>query len=379
MDTRSFRISPQQIDPLSWYTRPLVPAALAAMMLLFSVGSVVITWQQLAEPGLDIVAILLIVAACLTVQFRTRPMRGAFRPVHAILPLGLMSVGLAVSTFANLHSVLSVQFWWAPVGVATVIGTLSPFSSPRAVIAYGAVFSVLTGLAGTIAFLVPAQVWPPLSVFVVASSSVVVATVAASVFSWSLVQRTRSLLSWAGAVVPDESAVQATAADHVERKTVARLGARVAPFLESVADAGEVTERDRALAGQLARRLRSDLVESANRSWLDAIPVSGRIFVVDPERRANHMNAAQRSALRGLVLAALSNPTTDAGSLFIELRGQADGSTAVALSLDLDLPEGRRSMMLAPYYLALQMTVGDVSWDPARELLRFEVPRTTKP
>jgi len=241
------------------------------------------------------------------------------------------------------------------------------------------VFSVLTGLAGTIAFLVPAQVWPPLSVFVVASSSVVVATVAASVFSWSLVQRTRSLLSWAGAVVPDESAVQATAADHVERKTVARLGARVAPFLESVADAGEVTERDRALAGQLARRLRSDLVESANRSWLDAIPVSGRIFVVDPERRANHMNAAQRSALRGLVLAALSNPTTDAGSLFIELRGQADGSTAVALSLDLDLPEGRRSMMLAPYYLALQMTVGDVSWDPARELLRFEVPRTTKP
>jgi hypothetical protein len=151
------------------------------------------------------------------------------------------------------------------------------------------------------------------------------------------------------------------------------LGARVAPFLEGLADTGVVTDADRALAGQLARRLRSDLVEQASRSWLDSAAENGRVFIVDPDQRAERMNQAQRSALRGLLLAALRNPATDAGSLFIELRGQEDGSTAVAMSLDMNLPEGRRSMLLAPYYLALQTTVSDMSYDPARELLRFEV------
>jgi len=374
MDTRSLTLSPQQIDPLSWYTRPLVPVVLGTMIVLYSVGSLVITWRQLAAPLLDLVAVALVLAACLTVQFRTRPMRRTFGVRQALLPLGLTALALAISTFANLDSTLTVQFWWAPVGVATVIGALAPYSSVRAVLVYGAFFSVLCGAASIAAFLAPVHVWPPLSAWVIGASSVIIATVASATFSWSMVSRTRALLSWAGATVPDDSVAQTTAANHVERTTVARLGARVAPFLASVADAGVVTEADRALAGQLARRLRSDLVDSANRSWLESIPVRGRIFVVDPDRRADRMSAPQRAALRGMVLAALSNPTTDAGSLFIELRAQGDGSTAVALSLDLDLPEGRRTMMLAPYYLALQMTVGDVTWDPARELLRFELP-----
>ena len=374
MDTRSFTISPQQIDPLSWYTRPLVPVVLGTMIALYSIGSLLITWTQLAAPGLDFAAVALILTACLTVQFRTRPSRGTFGVRQALVPLGLTAIALAASTVANLDSTLAVQFWWAPVGVATVIGALAPYSSVRAVVSYGIVFSVLCGAASIAAFLAPVHVWPPLSTWVIGASSVLIATAAAATFSWAMVSRTRSLLSWAGSAVPDDSAAQSTAANHVERTTVARLGARVAPFLEKVADAGVVTESDRALAGQLARRLRSDLVDSANRSWLEAIPARGRIFVVDPERLASRMNAAQRSALRGLVLAALSNPTTDAGSLFIELRGQVDGSTAVALSLDLNLPEGRRSTMLAPYYLALQLKVTDVTWDRARELLRFQLP-----
>jgi len=379
MDTESFTVSPQQIDPLSWYTRPLVPVVLGTIAGLYSIGSIALTWTQLAVPLLDLAAVALILAACLTVQFRTRPMRGMFALRHALLPLALAAVSLAVSTVANLDSTLAVQFWWAPVGVATVIGALAPYSSVRAVLVYGAIFSVLCGAASNLAFLAPVRVWPPLSTSVIGASSVIIATVAASVFSWSIVSRTRILFSGAGSVVPDDSIAQARAANHVERTTVARLGTRVAPFLEAVADAGVVTEADRALAGQLARRLRSDLVDSANRNWLESIPVRGRIFVVDPERRANTMSTGQRSALRGLVLAALSNPTTDAGSLFIELRGHDDGSIAVALSLDLDLPEGRRSMMIAPYFLALQLAVDEVTWDPAGELLRFELPGTERP
>jgi hypothetical protein len=57
----------------------------------------------------------------------------------------------------------------------------------------------------------------------------------------------------------------------------------------------------------------------------------------------------------------------------VELRGQPDGSTAVAVSLDVDLPEGRRIMHLSPYYLPLRTAVRDLQWDGLRHI-RFEVP-----
>lgn len=371
----ALRVSPQSIDPLSWFTRPLVPVAFATTLLLFGIVSIGVARARLTEPAVDIVGVLLMALACLYVQVRTRPFRKRFGPAQAVIALGFATAGLALSTWANLDSTLTVQFWWAPVGVGVVIATLGPYSTVLQVIAYGSVMSVITGVAGTTAFLAPDRVWPPLSVALIASGTVVTATVATAVFGYVVVSRTQALLTGAGTELPPSENAQDAAARRVERRTVARLGSRVAPFLESVSRAGVVTDADRALAGQLARQLRSDLVEQANSSWLDTIAAGGRIFIVDPDHRADDMNPAQRSVLRGLLLAVIEHPSTDAGSLFIELRGQDDGSTAVALSLDVDLPEGRRVMMLAPYLLALQTTVEDVSWDPARELLRFQVPR----
>jgi len=47
----------------------------------------------------------------------------------------------------------------------------------------------------------------------------------------------------------------------------------------------------------------------------------------------------------------------------------------VALSLDVDLPEGRRILMLAPYYLTLKTTVDNLSWADGRSLLfKFQIP-----
>lgn len=375
----AWRVSPQRIDPLSWFTRPLVPLAFASIILGYSTFSITTTWSQLAFPMLDLLAVLLLVLACLMVQSSIGPFSRAFGVAQSIPPLVLGTAALCLSTWANLESTLQPQFWWAPVGVGCLIAALGPYSSVRRVIVYGGGLSVLTGVLTFIAFAGPAPTWPGISLAVIGISSPLTGTLATATFCYVMVSRTQSLLSWAGTVIPPSQVGATQAANRVERTTVARLGIRVAPFLEGIAESGVVTDADRALAGQLARRLRSDIVERVNRSWLDLVAVNGRIVVVDPERRADQMNGAQRTALRGLLLAALRIPTTDAGSLFIELRGQPDGSTAVALSLDLELPEGRRDVMLAPYYLALQTTVTDVSWNPARDLLRFEVPGQSKP
>jgi len=375
----AWRVSPQRVDPMSWFTRPLVPLGFGAMVLVFGFGVLSATWRLSAEPWLDIVAVLLMASACVLVQLSVRPLHPAFGVRQAIAPLVLTLTGLVLATVSGAESTVLAQHWWAPIGVSFVVATLGPYSSVRETVAYGSGLSAVTAVCGAIAFVTPAVVWPPLSVAVITGGAVVVATVATSIFSWVFVSSTRSLLDDADPQTQRQSAEAAEAARRVERRTLARLGTRVAPFLASVADAGEVTAADRALAGQLARRLRSDLVSEVNRSWLDRVAMFGRISVVDPDRRADRMNPAQRTALRALLMAVVEHPAATVGSLFIELRPEADGSTAVALSLDFALPEGRRAMMLAPYYLTLQTAVDDLSWDPARDLLQFQLPAPRPP
>ena len=370
----SLRVTPQQIDPLSWIARPLVSLAFAVLAFVYGLSATVLGWSRSQQPWLDFLAVVLVTGACLFVQFSTGPLKPPFGPARAWVALLITAVGLFASTIAAAGSPVPVQLWWAPVGIGLVIATCAPHSTVIQVGIYGFILSVLTGFATWYAFVGRDDPWTGLASIVIATSSVIVATIASAVFCFQIARKTQRLLARAGVPLEADEAARTKAARAAELSTLARLGSRVAPFLEKIADVGEVTSADRALAGQLARRLRSDLVSQANSSWLDSLAVSGRLYIVDPDHRADSLNAAQRAAVRGLVLAVMRDPVTDTGSLFIELRGQEDGSTAVALSLDIDLPEGRRVMMLAPYYLALKTTVPEISWDPVQDLLRFRVP-----
>ena len=372
----AWNVTPQQIDPLSWFTRPLVPVAFAGLAALIGLATTVIQWRLADEPWLDVLAIALIASACVLIQIWTRPLRPMFGPRQALVPLALTVAGVALSTVSAIDSATLVQYWWASIGVGCVIAALGPFSTVRQILVYGSGLTAVTAACGYVAFAPVSTVWPSLSVTLIASCAGVVATVATATFCYVVVSRTQALLRGAGTVPPASPGEQASdeLARRVERRTLARLGNRVAPFLEHVAEAGEVTAADRALAGQLARQLRSDLVSQVNRTWLDSIALFGRIYVVDPDKRADRMNPAQRTALRALLLSVTNNPGAAVGSLFIELRGEPDGSTAVALSLDFSLPEGRRAMLLAPYYLTLQTTVDSLTWDPSRDLLQFQLP-----
>jgi hypothetical protein len=136
-----------------------------------------------------------------------------------------------------------------------------------------------------------------------------------------------------------------------------------------------ITPTDRALAAQIARTLRTELVTVTDRSWLDTLAQQTGLVVSDPGRLADGMNESQRTALRGLLVAAHDSSVVDQQTVLIELRARPDGSTAVALSIDLDLPEGRRLRRLAPYYLTLMTTVDDLSWNDGRITeLNFKIP-----
>lgn len=375
--TNAMRISPQQVDSLSWVTRPWVTLAFATGAAVLGITTTVLTWGASQRPYLDLVAVGVMLIACAIAYALTRPLQPRLGVARASLPLGVALIGLAVSAFAHTTSTVPVQLWWAPLGISFVLAVLAPFSTARALIGYGAALTVATGIAAGFAFLGRHEIWSDFSTVVIAIGSPVQATVLCATFAYVVVRKTHAVRGGAGEYIARNDEELERAAEHAHVTTVARLGSQVAPFLQGVADAGEVTDNDRALAGQLARRLRSELVTQANRTWLDTISADNRLYVVDPELRADRMNGAQRAALRGLIASVIDDPAIDNGSLLIELRGRDDGSTAVALSLNLDLPEGKRTMLLAPYVVALGSAVDEISWDPVLELLRFNVPPTS--
>ena len=361
LDRRFLRLSAQDADPLSWFTGSLVPLVFAGLSLLYGGTFAILTWGSSRDPVLQLVGVGLCTSACVLVYVFTRPMRRRLGWGGGAVALLIGIAGFALSAIGYADTVLSIELWWAPFGLALVLASLGPYLPPRAIILLG---TAATLVAVPIAFvLVEGEVtaWGPVATTLIIGSPLVSGVVATAGFSLAIVARTLPLIERRSQAMLSLDAPQGARNEALERERLARLIARAVPFLEGIAESGEVTGADRSLAGQLARRLRDDLVTQSNLSWLDSV-AQDRLVVVDPDHQAGRMRASQRTALRALIRAILDTPGTDSGSLLVELRAHPDGTTAVGVSLDFELPEGRRIMHLAPYYLALRGSVEDLEW-----------------
>lgn len=367
-NSRNFRLSAQDVDPLSWFIGPLVPLSFSILTLAYGTIQSALTWSQSAVPVLQPVGVLICAGAGLVVHIATRPMRSGLGLGLAVLALAGAVTGLVVSAIGYAGTTFSLERWWATAGLALAIGSLGPYLPALRLLWLGTTASVIATIT---AFLIvyPAQPgFGPVGSALLIAYPPLLATVATAVFSYSIVSTMLPMLESPSRMRVAGQAVRDEAARQLERVTVARLTARAAPFLQDIAAAGRISPADRALAGQLARRMRDELVTRANLSWLDSIASESRLVVVDPDRRARAMNHAQRTALRAMLRAILDTPGTDRGSLMVELRAAPDGATAVGVSLDIALPEGRRIMHLAPYYLTLGTAVDDLTIHSAEHL-----------
>ncbi|MGL4339184.1 MAG: hypothetical protein ACRCSP_01995 [Rhodoglobus sp.] len=368
--SHSFRFSAQQIDPLSWFTGPLVPLSLAGLTLLQSLALVPLTLQLSPQPWLQVIAILLCTSSGIILHLMTRPLRQPIGWGSGTLALLPTVVGILLSALDFRGIPFAIDQWWAPGALALGFASLAPYLSVRWLIGISS-GAMLVVVLGSLILLDPSQTserW--LGTGLVIAYSPLLGLAATAAFSWSVTTTMLRMLKNPSRLMVPGQKVKDEAAAEFERVTVAQLTSRAVPFLQTIADAGRITPADRGLAGQLARRLRDDLVTQSNLSWLDSIASGSRLVIVDPDRRAQRMNNAQRTALRGMLRAILDTPGTDSSSLMIELRSGPDGATAVGVSLDIALPEGRRIMHLAPYYLTLKTAVHDLTLDD-RSLLRL--------
>jgi hypothetical protein len=367
--------SAAQIDPLSWFTGPLVPLFFSVLILLYGVTFELMVRDLGPFPGLQTVALILCAGAGVLIYVLTRPLRQPIGWGWGAIALCMSVAGVVASAVGLSGSTMPTSLWWAPGALALTIGSLGPYLPVRQLLVLGSVATIVAVAAGLLFLRPPVALWGQVGTAVIIAYPPVLGIVATTSFAYTVVRRMLGELASPSRIFVVGQAVRDAAVDEVERVTLGQLTTRAVPFIESIIASGVVTPEDRALAGQLARRLRDELVTQSNITWLDSVAGTSRLVVVDPDRLARKMNNAQRTALRAMLQAILDIEGTDSGSLMIELRRATDGATAVAVSMDQALPDGRRIMHLAPYYLTLRTAVEDLTIETERLLkLSFRIP-----
>ncbi|MET0304545.1 MAG: hypothetical protein ABW040_10870 [Microbacteriaceae bacterium] len=380
MPRRTLSLSAQQIDPLSWFTGPHLPAVFAVVAALYGGAAVVVSADGGAGTWWQIAAVALVVLSLVVVHIATRPEVRAFEAAAGAAALVIAGLGVILSAIGYVDSTLRLELWWAPFGISLTLGAQAPYLGTRRVVILGSTATVVLTPLSWLILRDDFGVWGPVSAAVIIAFPLLLGTLITGIFSHHVVGRMRELLLRRSQIVVSTDVVRDDEAEQVERMRLARLSARAVPFMEEILASGVVRDSDRALAGQLARRLRDDLVTDSNRSWLETIAAETHIVVIDPDGRADRMPSSQRTALRGLVRAILDTPEIDPASLLVNLRAQSEGVTAVGLSVDAELPEGRRIMHLAPYLLTLQTAADSLVWDESQFLrVSFEFPAGPTP
>ena len=365
--------SPQSVDPLSWFIRPFLPVTFAIAMAIAGGVFVAGTARAFESPGHQLIAVLCFVLACLTIHRPARPRLNPFLLRHAILPLVLAWAGVVVSGIGVGSGDGDVSRWWAPIGMALVLAALAPFSSAILLAAVGLLSTVVCSTVAVMTFADDDR--SLLTTVVIASLVPLQATVATAMFSAFVVER---VVRWS--TLPIQAELSSNRALDFSQWNAGRdelklLSDRVIPFLEQMAHDGFIATRDRTLAAELGREVRDALLKTVDRSWLDSLATERGLRVVDPSNRAVRLTQAQRGAVRSLLVAVLDSSALEPDTLSIELRDSAEGGVAVGLTMRLDLPEGKRMMLLAPYYLTLRAAVDDLTWEDHDQLkMRFRIP-----
>ncbi|MCY7413722.1 MAG: hypothetical protein LH471_11915, partial [Salinibacterium sp.] len=280
---RYFAQSAQSIDPLSWFTGTNVPLACAALVAVYGIVLIAVQTGASRSPVAQLVALVLAAGACVLVHVISRPMREPIGWLLASLVFSLVVAAVAVSASDYSGSSFALEFWWAPSAITLVTASLAPYLPAPQLLVLGGSATSATIVIGLI-LLDPFQdSWGVLGSAVLIGYSPILGVLATVTFSYSIVSTMSRMLESPSRLVVAGREVLDEAADAVERVTLAQLSARAAPFLERIADAGVVSPEERALAGQIARRIRDDLVTQSNVTWLESIAHRSRLVVVDPQ------------------------------------------------------------------------------------------------
>ncbi|MFN3707275.1 hypothetical protein [Microcella sp.] len=373
-----WRRSANDVDTLSWLTASLVTAWVPLLIVALGSGAVLVGGQGAGAPLYQWAAVLLATLSTLAIHIAARPRRRRFGTPVAVLVSVLASSAVLLSGWGigrasqNGDDSLIPELWWAPVAVSLVVMSLSPFVPGRVFLPAGAMVAGASVLAAAFATEPLAAVSPGAEI-VIAASSPLFALIGGTFLTQSLIEQVQG---WRSGLIESIAAPPARekAVSIIDRATHGALTGEALPFLRAIGDGAPVDDATRKHASELAARLRTALIDRDGSGWLSGIIARRPVHVTDPQRLAERVSLDQRAAIIALIDGVFSDPAAGVYAARLELAPGDDETVGVALTLDLTLPEGRRTSALAPYYLSAKSVVRDISWTNGRSVVvRFGV------
>ena len=312
------------------------------------------TRQQLdpvGSTGVAPVAIFLalgafIYAICMTV----RGVVEISNPIFASLALALLAIAgaivitgsspkrtpLTAGTHAAAHTVAvaaivceAVGQWgtnafirddWGPVTLGILLVTLGPYRPAKEIAGAGMLSAVTIGSITYIQVPWLVTSGPPLAFIVAAVTPMLALCFSAAMFSDGVVtsiERWQKRSNAASLSLVRE--LREGIARSVQQDRITILNRDVLPFFTELLARDTLTAADRDRARMIADSIRQVMVEEVDRSWLESLleragvertnrPGAARVIVDDPHRVAPMMTAAQRTAIRALLVVFITIP-----------------------------------------------------------------------
>lgn len=319
--------TPQRLDPLgaqsAWLLLPLV----GAVAVGYAVFSTVTHRDQLRDPALALVALVLLTAGMALAAVRARPGAAVFgRWTHAAV-LALVLAAACLFDAAVWGRNERIQDDWGHVAVALLLAIM-PLYRPVLEVLGAAVLSA--ALLGTLAALQAPSLIIATDRLVyasVAATPIIALACAGAGYAWTMTGET---LRWREIARAGQARLEAeqrqTARRMIEQERMTALNVAAVPFLAQLLATGEVTAEDRARAARLAEIVRTASVAAVERSWLDdtimlalaarrgAPPTIGS-RVDDPDRLDRALTEEQRAIVGALVATIAALQGLDADSL----------------------------------------------------------------
>lgn len=363
-----WRRSAIEVDTLSWLTSSIVTVWVAIVIVVYGAAALTLGGQAGERPTLQIVGVLIMASSAVLVRLGTAPAAGSVAELLSSGVFVMIAVALVLSTAGQLGTPVVAELWWAPLGAALVLMSISPVVPGRVYVPGAIAVALVT--AGCAAFVAMAAGDEfPAATTIIASSPVVFAVLGGSVLTSSLISGVEGWRRRYALITDDDDDAGESVARILDAVTDGRLSSEVVPFLARTAAKGVTTSADRERAGSLARLLRDALVDREQQNWLATVIGDRPVLLSDPLRLADSLTIVQRSAVTVLIDGLFGDPEAGVFGVRMELATGEHDAVAVALTVDLALPEGRRTSVLAPYYLTVKSVVRRIEWRNGESLL----------
>lgn len=366
----------QQLDPVGTFSVRFVTVVSALISFIVVALTVSVMFDQLSNPSLALLALVVIGGVCLLVARGTDPYRGPFtRQMYGwVVALEVAAAALLAASSWQAPHFLTLG-WVVPISLGLLSLALLSFRPARELMAFGAlgavVIAFITMLQAIQAEPVPGAkefFVPAIAIIGVVILPLLALTFSAATFSVTMLN---CIQRWQRRAGQEENNVseerQHSILRSVQQDRVMILNREVVPFFAEVLQADTVTDADRDRAHAIADSIRRVMVAEVDRTWLENLidtlrsrvrhdgedPSTSRL-VFDDDHVANFMKYDQRTGLRAFLVAIYDQNNNRPEDLEIVL-GRIDGHCHGVIAVQLDLVDSAVKVRFGPYLAVMRV------------------------